>query len=124
MSKGGFRSRIVWQRDPRDLGRAVTEYGERLVYHALVQYLQKHAEEIKALMQREAAWTDRTGAARRELKATVEVNGAQVALYLAHGVPYGTWLELSHGGRYAIVGPTVARMGTRIGEDLKAKMRS
>lgn len=118
-----FRARIVWNRDPRDLGRAVSEYGEKLVYHALVQYLEKHAGEIKALMQREAAWTDRTGAARRELKATVEVNGSQVSLYLAHGVPYGKWLELSHGGRYAIVGPTISRMGPRIGDDLKAAMR-
>ncbi len=118
-----FRARIVWNRDPRDLGRAVTEYGERLVYHALVQYLEKHAREIEDMMRREAAWTDRTGAARRELKATVEVNGAHVALYLAHGVPYGKWLELAHGGRYAIIGPTVTRLGPRIGDELKAAMR-
>lgn len=118
-----YRARIVWQRDPRDLGRAVSEYGERLVYHALVQFLERHAKEIVEQMRREARWTDRTGAARRELKATVEVNGAQVALYLAHGVPYGKWLELSHGGRFAIIGPTITRLGPRIGSDLKAAMR-
>ena len=118
-----YRARIVWQRDPRDLGRAVSEYGEKLVFHALVQYLEKHAAEIVEQMRREARWTDRTGAARRELKATVEVNGAQVALYLAHGAPWGKWLELAHGGRFAIVGPTIMRVGPRIGDDLKAKMK-
>jgi len=120
----GFRARVVWNRDPRDLGRAVSEYGERLVYHALVQYLERHAAEIKAQMQREASWTDRTGKARAGLNAQVEANGAQVALYLSHGVEYGKWLELARGGRYAIVGPTIARVGPRIGDELKAKMRS
>lgn len=118
-----YRARIIWQRDPRDLGRAVSEYGERLVYHALVQYLEKHAGEIVEQMRREASWQDVTGAARRELKATVEVNGAQVSLYLAHGVAYGKWLELAHGGRYAIIGPTITRLGPRIGDDLKAAMK-
>lgn len=123
MSRGGFRARIIWNRDPRDLGRAVSEYGERLVYYALVQYLEHQAVEIKAQMQREAPWTDRTGQARAKLNAQVETSGSQVALYLSHGVDYGKWLELAHGGRYAIVGPTIARIGPRIGEDLKAKMK-
>ena len=122
MSKG-FRARVVWQRDPRDLGRAVSEYGQKLVYHALVQYLEQHAAEIKAQMQREASWQDRTGAARRELRAEVETSGAQVTLYLSQGVEYGKWLELAHGGRFAIVGPTIMRVGPRIGDDLKAKMK-
>ena len=106
-----YRSRVVWNRDPADLGRAVSEYGEKLVFHALVEYLKQQAPLILAQMQREASWQDRTGDARRELKATVEVNGAQVSLYLAHGAPWGKWLELAHGGRYAIIGPTIPRAG-------------
>lgn len=113
MSKG-FRARVVWQRDPKDLGRAVSEFGEKLVYHALVSYLQAHAAEIAQQMRREAIWQDRTGAARHKLVASVETNGSQVSLYLAHGVPYGVFLELSHGGRYAIVGPTTMRVGPQI----------
>ena len=64
-----YRSRVVWNRDPANLGRTITEYGEKLVYHALVQYLEKMASKIQAQMQREAVWTDRTGEARRKLKA-------------------------------------------------------
>jgi hypothetical protein len=118
-----FRARVVWNRDPRDLGRAVTEYGERLVYHALVQYLEKNAGEIAEQMRREAVWQDQTGEARRLLSAEVRTSGAAVELYLSHGVDYGKWLELANGGRYAIVGPTVSRAGIQIMNDLKGKMR-
>ena len=41
----------------------------------------------------------------------VEQDDSKVALVLSHGVPYGKYLELSNGGRYAIVGPTVMREG-------------
>jgi len=119
-----FRGRVVWNRDPADLGRAVSEYGEKLVFHALVQELEKQAPLILAQMQREASWKDRSGDARRKLVAEVVVNGAQVALYLAHGVPYGKFLELRWGGRYAIIGPTVARAGTEIMRGVKSKMGS
>lgn len=121
MSKG-FRARVVWQRDPRDLGRVVSELGERVAYHALVEYLEKHAGEIVERMKREASWTDRTGEARRKLVATVEANGAQVSLYLAHGVPYGVFLEVRWGGRYAIVGPTVMRVGPEIMRGMQGLM--
>lgn len=109
-----YRSRVVWQRDPANLGRAVTEYGEKLVYHALVQYLENLAPQIVAQMQREAPWTDRTGEARRKLTATVEVSGTKVELYLSQGAPHGVFLELRWGGRYAIVGPTTMRIGPEV----------
>ncbi len=53
-----------------------------------------------------APWTDRTGNARQGLHGGVDVRGDQQVLYLSHGVEYGIWLELTHGGNYAIVGPT------------------
>ena len=53
-----YRSRVVWNRDPANLGRTITEYGEKLVYHALVQYLEKMASKIQAQMQREAESRD------------------------------------------------------------------
>ncbi len=117
-----YRSRVVWNRSPADLGKAISEYGEQLVYHALVNYLERKAPEIQAQMQREAPWKDDTGEARKKLKAEVVVDGRQVALYLSQGAPHGKWLELARGGRYAIVGPTVMRIGPQIGQGLKAKM--
>jgi len=109
-----FRSRIVWQRDPADLGRAISEMGERVSNQALVQVLEREAQAIEGEMKRNAPWTDRTGQARRTLKATVETTGRATTLSLSHGVEYGKWLELAHGGRWAIVGPTTMQAGPRV----------
>lgn len=120
---GSFRARISWQYSPTDMGRAIDQYGERVSTRALVPYLEKHAGEIQAGMQREASWTDRTGEARKKLSATVEQEPRGVSLYLAHGVDYGKYLELSNGGRFAIIGPTIPRAGVRIMNDLRVRMR-
>lgn len=53
-----------------------------------------------------APWTDRTSHARQSLHSGVDSRGDQQVLYLSHGVEYGIWLELAHGGNYAIVKPT------------------
>lgn len=69
-------------------------------------------------MQATAPWTDRTGNARRSLDATVDmsrrVRRATITLTLGyHGAPtvsYGVYLEKKHGGNWAIVDPTAARV--------------
>ena len=52
-----------------------------------------------------APWTDRTGAARAGLHVTVDKSGPLAQITLAHGdnVPYGVWLEIANGGKYAII---------------------
>ncbi len=107
----GYRARIDWQRDPTDLGRAIAKTGERVRTHALVPYLERQADMLRSQMKREAPWADRTGAARRQLLAEVEQDERRVMLVLSHGVLYGKWLELSNGGRYAIIGPTIVKSG-------------
>ena len=104
-------ARIVWKRDPEDLARAIAKTGERVKTNALVPYLERQADRLRGQMKQEAPWTDRTGAARRQLLAEVEQDEQKVALVLSHGVSYGKYLELSNGGRYAIIGPTVMREG-------------
>lgn len=107
----GMRVRIDWKRDPADLGRAIAKTGERVKTHALVPYLERQADRIRSQMKQEAPWQDRTGAARRQLLAEVEQDDRKVALVFSHGVPYGKYLELSNGGRYAIIGPTIMKEG-------------
>ena len=119
-----MRMRVNWSRSPHDLGQKVIQYGQDLVFEALVAFVKSKAPEIAAQMQREAAWTDRTGQARRELRTEVEVTGATVTLYLISGAPHGQYLELRWGGRYAIVSPTLPRAAVQIGDELKARMRS
>ena len=70
---------------------------------ALMQNLAGHAE---GDMKTHAPWTDRTGNARNGLFAGVMVGHDEFRLFLSHGVDYGVFLELAHGGNYAIVRPT------------------
>lgn len=52
-------------------------------------------------------WTDRTGHARQRLKGFVEKLDNVLRVGVAHGVDYGTHLELEHEKRYAILKPTL-----------------
>lgn len=70
---------------------------------AMMQNLAGHAE---GEMKMSAPWTDRTGNARNGLHAGVMVGRDEFRLFLSHGVDYGVFLELAHGGNYAIVRPT------------------
>lgn len=62
-------------------------------------------------MRSNAPWTDRTSAARNGLHAQVQVSTNKVAIVLFHTVPYGVFLEIRWGGKYAIIEPTMAAVG-------------
>ena len=106
-----YRARIDWKRDPEDLGKAIAKTGERVLTHALVPYLSRQADMLRNQMKQDAPWADKTGMARRTLLVEVEQDDKKIALVFSHGVPYGKYLELSNGGRYAIVGPTIVKSG-------------
>lgn len=113
---------IRWVRTPESLARAVEQYGER----ALVA-VQAVAGRIATLMQNDAGasapWTDRTGNARTGLFGTAERDAARkiVTIYLSHGpdIDYGVFLELAHGGSYAVVMPTIERHLPELMADLR-----
>lgn len=85
---------------------------------------ERYAPEIEAYMKAEALWTDRTGNARQTLSAEVEQTAEDmVTIILAHGVDYGIWLELAHGGNWAIINPTIDVFGPRIWADVQAMLR-
>ena len=87
------------------LGNQTREYLERKKA-GLYALLLNWAGTMEGYAKSNAPWTDRTGHARQSLHGGVDVRGDQQVLYLSHGVDYGIWLELAHGGNYAIVGPT------------------
>jgi len=87
----------------------------------LMQNLAGHAE---AEMKQNAPWRDRTGNARNGLHAGVEVGRDQFTFYLSHGVEYGVFLELAHGGNYAIVRPTADQYKTRLRDEVLDWWRS
>lgn len=74
-----------------------------------VDYFAPNAE---SYMKQNAPWEDRTGNARNLLHATpFHEPPVQHGIVLAHGVPYGIWLEVRFEGRYSIIQPTIEAMG-------------
>ena len=52
-------------------------------------------------------WTDRTGDARRSINGSSGTSGGSIKSVLSIGVFYGKYLELSNGGKYRIIKPTM-----------------
>lgn len=74
---------------------------------------------IEAHMKVTAPWTDRTGNARAGLFAKAgHEKGKWHWIDLGHRVPYGIWLEIRWGGRYAVVFPTLLIYGPKIMQTL------
>ena len=61
-----------------------------------------------------APWTDRTTNARNGLIASSGKEGGSHYIVLAHQVPYGIWLEVRWGGKYAIIMPTIDVYGPKV----------
>jgi hypothetical protein len=57
-------------------------------------------------------WTDRTGDARRSIYALADISYSGVRIYHGIRVDYGKYLELSNGGRYRVITPTVNKYRT------------
>lgn len=97
-------SGIRWIRPPSRLAEAIERYGERVLV-AVAAVAGRMATIMQNSAKSNAPWTDRTGNARSGLFGTVETAQNMVILYLSHGqmIDYGIWLELAHGGRYAII---------------------
>lgn len=82
----------------------------------------QRAEEAAQWMKDNAVWEDRTGAARAGLHVEVREGPAVLAeLVFAHGenVPYGVWLEIAHGGNFAIIAPAIDYWGPRLMQDIQ-----
>lgn len=112
---------VVWDVEPDvALGELADEY-IRLIHAGVRQIIQRYQPEVEAWMKANAPWTDRTGNARQTLFTEVEdfVNTA-VELFMSHGVDYGIYLELDHGGVYAIIGPALDYFAPKIWADVQA----
>lgn len=117
---------IRWVRPPSELATAIERYGDRVLVA-----VQAVAARIATIMQDDArataGWTDRTGNARSGLFGTAERDAALkvVTLYLSHGpdVDYGVFLELAHGGRYAVIMRTIEAHLPELMADLRGMLR-
>lgn len=94
--------------------RVILQSGRRIAY--------ERAEDMENFAKQNAPWQDVTGNARERLHATVEENGPLAEIILAHGVDYGVWLELSHGGKNQILATTLDIYGPIVMRDLQRIM--
>lgn len=66
-----------------------------------------------------APWTDRTGFARTSINNKVIRINKNIIGVLGIGAYYGVFLELSNGGKYRVIRPTLKAIETFIKKDLK-----
>jgi hypothetical protein len=52
-------------------------------------------------------WTNRSGQARDRMHGGAEKSALFLSWFLAHGVQYGTYLELANDGRYQAIRPVI-----------------
>lgn len=98
------------------------QYAETLE-REIVALAERMTDEITEWMKANASWTDRTGEARDSLFSVVQHEARQmVSILISHGslIPYGVYLELSHGGRFAIIAPAIDQFGPRMFHEVQA----
>lgn len=78
----------------------------------VVQETQLTAIDMENHSKESRPWTDRTGDARRSIYALADINYKTVSIYHGIRVDYGKYLELSNGGRYRVITPTVNKYRT------------
>lgn len=69
------------------------------------------AQKMEGYAKEHRPWKDRTGNARQRLKGSWSKVDGGYRIEIAHGVNYGVWLEFAHERRYAILKPTVEKVG-------------
>lgn len=69
------------------------------------------AQKMEAYAKQHRPWKDQTGNARQRLKGSWSKEGSSYKIQIAHGVSYGVWLEVKNERRYAILKPTVEKVG-------------
>lgn len=105
--------------DGSDVEKGLADLKKK-VEAGLLIYGETVAKDFESYAKSNRPWTDRTGAARQRLNGYVEAILHGVRICIAHGVPYGIYLELAHEKKYAILEPTVRLKGNDAIKGIKA----
>jgi hypothetical protein len=77
--------------------------------------VRQYAPQVEATAKRNAPWHDRTGNARSGLRGVAEApHNGPYKIILAHGVPYGIYLEVRWSGRLGIINKTISTEGHEV----------
>lgn len=104
--------------DIRELKEKVNDLPEK-VERAIFAAIEFQRAPAESHLRSSAKWTDRTSNARNKLHAVTEHSGGSHQLIMAHGVPYGIWLEVRWSGRFAVIEPAVLPMGEQVMRNLE-----
>lgn len=88
----------------------------------VAEAMEEGALKLQAHAQQNAPWSDRTGAARAGLYASVSSDMGEIVIDVGHTVDYGYWLELIQDGAFAIIMPTIEELGPEIIEEAGGKV--
>lgn len=108
-----------WVVAPTDVFPQMADKYTKAIFQSGRNVAYEQAEAMEQYAKANAPWTDRTGDAREYLSATVEETGPIGTIVLSHGVPYGIWLEVANGGRFAIIAPTIDVFGPQVMRSLQ-----
>jgi hypothetical protein len=113
---------VEWDVTPEQMVAALVDQYLDHVIQVIWLVCLKRAPDIEAWMKTNALWTDRTGNARQTLYTQVIPGLAETVILLSHGMDYGLWLEVAHGGRWAIVAPAIDYWTPIILNDIQAAL--
>lgn len=94
------------------------------IQKGVAQVLLFHSPRLRSYARTNAPWKDQTGNARNGLATKTGVQAPGI-LYLSlfHRVPYGIWLEVRWGGKYAIIMPAIRHVGPQVMVSLSGLLR-
>lgn len=99
--------------DSSDLDLGLDNF-EKKASAAMLMLAETGALDLQGYAQKQAPWTDRTGAARQRLKGSTDQADESILIIIAHGVEYGIFLELCNEKRFAIVPKSLSAVGPKI----------
>lgn len=110
---------FVWNKAPAQAFPGGYDSYAQDVYQTIMALVLIRSAQIEAWMKANAIWIDRTGNARQSLHTDVLALKSHIKIALSHGMTYGKWLELAHGGTYAIITPALDFWGPVLWEDVR-----
>lgn len=114
-----------WVIPPSVMAEGIRRYGQKAIAGAKA-VADMNAAAAQNEMRRNAPWTDRTGNARSGLFSTANMEGSdKIVIVFSHGhtIDYGVHLEMGHGGKFAIIAPTLQRYVQIVRRDLQNLFR-
>ncbi len=90
-----------------EISNKLKKFGNQVEGNLLTE-LRMFGLDLEKQAKQDRPWTDRTGNARRSIRGSAaKTNSTTYTTALAIGVSYGRYLELSNGGRFRVILPTM-----------------